>query len=412
MARIYYTTSSTSLSSFTGNTDFNEKVSLTFTPNANKTYAIFWSAVVSGSSITNVNTVRFRKTTGTSEVLQQFETRRDEINEEHSWTSVVLYTAPTSPTQESFAVEGKTSVTTDSIYVSDTYITALELTADDIFVSASASTSTNVNTYSTTDTITVGAGDWFIFGAASYNVNTVTIGSRGLMGIRLSGSNGTTFMETDSWYSEFDGNWTPYWAIGTASVAGSTSFDLQFKDNSAGSTSLRYRTLLGLKKSGFDESFVVVDEAPTQSFQARVTKLRYNVNPTVTGDTLVLSTWCLEPPQESSVQATSNLLKNDVSVFTYAGELLQEGQSINDQFNEGYVAVDTFTTSPVSWSVYLDGQAGSFPATIKNVAILSLALQGTSEVLGPNFTQINQLNIGNPFRISQSQIGSFVRGIQ
>lgn len=411
MARIYYTTSSTDLSSFTGNTNYNEKVSLTFTPNANKTYAIFWSAVASGSSITNFNNVRLRKTTGTAETYQEFEIDRDELLEEQSLTDFSLYTAPASPTQESFAVEGRTSVTTDTIYLSDVHITALELTAEDIFTSASASTSTNTNTYSTTDSITVGAGDWYIFGSAGVNVDTTTITARGLMGVRIHDGT-TTYMEHDSWYSENVNNWTPYWGIASVSPVSSTTYNLQFKDNTAGTTSLRYRKLLALKKSGFYESFYAVDQTLTTTGLTEVTKLTLTATPTLAANTLVLSTWAMEPPGEVSVQAYSNFRKDGTSIFTYAGELLLEGQSLYDLFQEGFVSVYNLPTSEVSWTLRYRSTSGAFVVGMKNAAILMLSLDGDVVSNVGSFVNMSTIGTGNIFRISQQQIGSAVVGSQ
>lgn len=412
MPRIYYTTSSTGLSSFTGNTNYNEKVSLTFTPTANKTYAIFWSTVLSGSSITNVNNIRLRKTTGTPEIYQEFEIDRDELLEEQSLTDFSLYTAPASPTQESFAIEGRTSVTTDTIYLSDTHITALELSAEDVFVSASASVSTNVNTYATTDSITVGAGDWYIFGSAGVNVNTTTITARGLMGVIISGSDNTSYMEQDSWYSEAVNNWTPYWGMFSASVASSTTYNLQYKDNSAGSTSLRYRKLLALKKSGFYESYFTGSYALSTTGLTEATKVTLTATPILSGNTLVLSTWMMEPPGEVSTQAFSNLLKDNTTVFDHAGELLLEPQSIYDLFQEGYARVYNLPTSQVTWALRFRSTSGAFITGMKNAAILMLALDEPAAPIGGTgvLARISTTGDGSIFRISQNQIGSFVRG--
>lgn len=411
MARIYYTTSSTALSSFTGNTNYNEKVSLTFTPNANKTYAIFWSAVVSGSSITNFNNVRLQKTTGTAATFQQFEIDRDDLIEEMSVTDFALYTAPASPIQESFAVEGRTSVGTDTIFLSDTHITALELTVDDIFTSASASTSTDSNTYSSVNSIEVGAGDWYVLASAGVNVNTATIGSRGLIGVRIhDGTN--TYMEHDSWYSENAANWTPYWGIASVSPASTTTYNLQFRDNSAGTTSLRYRKLLALKKSGFYESFYAVDETLTTNQTVEASKLTLAATPTLAANTLVLSTWAIEPPGEISTQGVSNLTKDGTSVFTTAGEILIEGQSLYDLFQEGYASVYNLPTTAISWALRYRSTSGAFSIGMKNAAILMLSLDGEVTSNVGSFVNISTVGGVNIFRISQQQIGSAVVGSQ
>ncbi len=415
MARIYYTTSSTAVSTFTGNTNFNEKVSLTFTPNANKNYAIFWSGVVSGSSITNFNNVRLQKTTGTAATLQQFDVDRDDLLEEQALTGLAIYTAPGSPTQESFAVEGQTSVGTDSIYLSDVHITALELTADDLFSYASESISTNNNFYQSTDEIDAPIGDWYVFGSAAVNVNTTTIGSRGLMGVRMFLDGGEdTYMEHDSWYSENANNWTPYWGIVTASLGGQSFWQLQTKDNTAGTTSVRYRTLLALKKSGFYESFAAVDELLTTASTATITKLSLTATPTLEANTLVLSTWAMEPPGEVSVQAVSDFQKDDISVYTGANELLLEGQSIYDLFQEGYASVYNLPTSAVTWRTRLRSTSGTFLVGMKNTAIVMLALDSPEIPSGGvgNPATITSSPIGSVFTIRQTGPGNFVVGTQ
>lgn len=413
MARIYYTTSSTALSSFTGNTNYNEKVSLTFTPNANKNYAIFWSGVVSGSSITNFNSIRLQKTTGTVITLQQFDIDRDDLLEEQALNGLVVYTAPPSPIEESFSVQGQTSVSGDSTYLSDVHITALELTADDVFSYTSESISTDTNTYTNTDEIFVpiSSGDWYIFASAAVNVNTTTIGSRGLMGVQIfSDSTNLGYMTQDSWYSENANNWTPYYGIVTSSVG--DFFNLQFKDNSAGTTSLRQRTLLALKKSGFYESFYAVDETLTTNSTVEATKLTLTATPTLAANTLVLSTWAMEPPGEISTRADSNFQKDGTSVFIGANELLLEGQSLYDLFQEGFVSVYNLPTSQVSWALRYKSTSGAFPVGMKNAAILMLSLDDIPTSTAGSFVNISTVGGVNIFRISQQQIGPAVVGSQ
>jgi hypothetical protein len=412
MARIYYSTSSKDISAYTGNTNYNDKVSLTFTPNANKAYALFWNVVASGSSITNTNNVRFTKTSGTSVIYQQFDVTRDEVTEEHSYANVAIYTASASPSAETFAIQGRTSVITDSIYLSNAQITALELAADDVYTVATESVSTNNSTYSTTDSITVDAGDWYIFGSAGYNVDVFNTPSTGSMGIRI--SDGTTnYMEIDSWYSENVANWTPYWTIISVSPGTSTTYNLQYRDNTAGSTSLRYRTLLGLKKSGFYESFYTASLPLFTASVATQTMFSWVTTPTITGSYLVLESVMAQSPSEASVIAYYNFRKNGTSVFTPgAGELAFEGQSIWDKWSEGFSETQTLSGStPITWSMVLRGTSGLNREFLQNASVLLLSLDSL-ETTNTNTTIIGSSIGGNFFRLSQQQLGSFVKGTQ
>lgn len=380
--RTYYTTSSTGVSTTTS-TSYVDKVALTFTPEASSNYAIFWSAVISGSSITNFNNVRLRKTTGTAITLQEFSIDRDELLEENALIGTVIYTSSASPITESFAVQFNTSVGTDTIGLSDTYITALKLSdaSGDTYQTNLAVTSSNVNTYSSANSITVGPGNWYIIGSATVNVNTITAGSRGLTGIRIYNVSTTSgSMEHDSWYPEAVNNYTAYYGIITASVASNTTFELQLKDNSAGSSSLRERTLLALRRDGFSNgtSNYSVKEAETFSFLANVTQVNltasFNVEPVEKVKALVIGSWVTTPTSELSSQAQSNFRQDGVNLFTYAGQILAEGQTLYDLFQNGYAGVIT-VSSGSKFDIRQGGNSALLSQSIKNASILVLPLE-------------------------------------
>jgi len=277
-------------------------------------------------------------------------------------------------------------------------------------VSASASVSTNVNTYTTTDSITVGTGNWYIFGSAGVNVDTTTMPSSGLMGVIISGSDGTSYMELDAWYPESTNNWTPYWAMVSTSVVNSTTYNLQYRDNTDGSTSLRYRKLLALKKSGFYESYFTGSYDVSTTGQTEVTKVTLTATPTVSGNNLVLSTWMLQ--RDAAIQGTSNLLKDGTTVFDYAGELLFEGQEVNDLFQEGYTRVYNLPTNQVQWSLRFRSLDAGGNVEMKNAAILMLGLDTPSPSTGGVPATISLLTIGNAFTVRQIGSGNFVVGTQ
>lgn len=376
--RTYYSTSSTGLSTTTSTT-YVDKVALTFTPEASSTYAIFWSAVMSGSSITNFNNVRLQKTTGTALTLQEFKVDRDELLEENAHIGLAIYTSSVSPSQESFAVQFSTSVGTDTIYLSDTHITALKLStlAGDTYQTNLSVTSSNTNTYSSVNSITVDPGDWYIIGAATVNVNTTTMGSRGLTGVRIQNASTTSgSMEHDSWYPEAAGNFTPYFGIITASVLSPTTFNLQLKDNSAGSSSLQERTLLALRDDAFATTpSYGVSEAETTASNSNVDKLTLVTDFDKYYHSLVISSWVTHPPNEISTQAFSNLTKNGTSVFTYSGEGLREGQTIYDLFQHGYTSKQIITDAATTWRVRHRSTSATFTSSMKNAAVLVLPLE-------------------------------------
>jgi hypothetical protein len=377
--RTYYTTSSTGLSTTTS-TSYIDKVALTFTPEASSTYAIFWSGVISGSSITNFNNVRLHKTTGTAVTFQEFSIDRDELLEENALIGTVIYTSSASPTEESFAVQFNTSVGTDTIGLSDTYITALKLSdaSSDTYQTDLTVTSSNVNTYSSVNSITVGPGNWYIIGSATVNVNTTTAGSRGLTGIRIYNASTTSgSMEHDSWYPESANNFTAYYGVITASVASNTTFELQLKDNSAGSSSLRERTLLALRRDAFSNgtSNYSVNETETFSFLANVTQVSLTASLDAEKvKALVIGSWVTTPTNEASSQAQSNFRQDGVNLFTYAGQILAEGQTLYDLFQNGYAGVIT-VSSGSKFDIRQGGNSALLSQSIKNASILVLPLE-------------------------------------
>lgn len=285
----------------------------------------------------------------------------------------------------SYAVSGTSKLAT----VHQQNLVVLKLEPTDVYsttlaqVSAGGSTADADDTYSVAETISLSAGPYVIIGSASVNdddtSNDPTINARFLV---WNDTDNLAYGYLDSQPKMVTTDFTPYWYVGTFNLTGTKKFDLRYGAASAGTATIKNRTLLALQQNNFAQIFSTHEEGSTFTTSTNETALAtLNVTPTFSSDYLILSTW-QATPNSATYSVFSNFSKNTVPY--YANFMAQEGAPGDDdtdyttevgKFQRGYIGVDTLTSGNTqSWVItYKTEQSGvkSWGAR-RNITVINL----------------------------------------
>ena len=160
-ARSYEVTSSTAQSSTTS-TSFQDKVTLTFTPDANSDYLIFWCAKKDSSVNSSTHPVRLYDDTGATVLQQDDEVVRRIGDQPCGGLTVVSFGA--SPASQTLKVQFASDAGVNECRIREAHLGSLKLTSDDEFVVNSAnqavtSTSFTDLEYNESDGVTIVIGE-------------------------------------------------------------------------------------------------------------------------------------------------------------------------------------------------------------------------------------------------------------
>lgn len=368
-ARVYYYAED--LTETTNNTTTPQsKVSITFPQVSGTSYAIFWQTNFTSQTAAREGFFRLQDTTN-GITYQEFKILTEDASDNVVFSDVYAYTASTTG-NITFDVEFFRGGSNTTITAAGTAILVLELTADDEFSYTSGETTTTSNVYSTLNSVTVGAGDWFIFGSAGISISSTGLGANPI-GVRI--FNGTTeYMLQTSLSANATTDYSSYWAVADVSPATTTTYNLQHRENAALTLATRYRTILALKKSGFEETFSAIDQTRSTTVStSNVTKLTLTQTPTYNVDHLILGFWVVDTTGANSF-ARSSLVENGTSYFI--AEPTREPNDADEDFSNGLVRVEFLPKTSVTWDILYSTNTAASTVAIYNTAIVVLNLGG------------------------------------
>jgi hypothetical protein len=277
---------------------------------------MFWGATLGHSAITSDGRARLQKTSGTAETLQQFNIEPADTLDIMSVVDMSIWTSSASPTSETFAVQFSAEAGTTTIR--DAYLTILELFNGEQGNSVAAEASTTVATFSNSNEITLPSGSWYIIGSMGIRGSSTGPGAN-IIRVQLSGSNGITNMVRTSYFSKDNSNYTPYFGLAEVSHSVDTTYYLQYSENSNITLTIQYRSLLGLKKTNFYESFYSAsEEISTTTATATSSKLSLPFTASV-ADPVAAS------PTFVNAQTSQRTATTDPYTFTYTPDSTIQG---------------------------------------------------------------------------------------
>jgi hypothetical protein len=164
--KVFYYEESVGVSNRNTTTDAT-KVTLAYTPNANKRYLYIWSAQVKSNS-TSLN-VRFNLKNGNT-TLAQGRIEDKDTNDWHPVSGVIVEEFGATPTEQTLTLNWSAS-STNNTGIREARITVIELGPNDVFVNNSndqTNTTTTFNTAVTLNWTPPTAGDYVLIGSNEY----------------------------------------------------------------------------------------------------------------------------------------------------------------------------------------------------------------------------------------------------
>ena len=164
-ARNYWYSEALSRTTSTTTNYSTVKNTLTFTPNASKTYAIFWSVYLDGSSGTLLAKARLQNTTDTVTLNEQWDRPYIVTTQKHTFGGMAYYTSSASPASHTFEVQVASETASQTLGASECVLFVLELGANDITDESTGTTNSSTTSYAAkvTASWTPGsAGDYLI----------------------------------------------------------------------------------------------------------------------------------------------------------------------------------------------------------------------------------------------------------
>lgn len=372
MARTFYSASSTANSTSTDTVNYTTKTSVTFTPISGKSYAIFWSATATTNSTTG-QSMRIRlQTPSPGTTYQQFLQTPELATsvENFSFADVSAFTAVNN---NPITIAVQFSPSAGTMTVRDAYITVLELFDDEQF-STTDTDSANITTATPTtlNSVTVGAGDWYIIASAGAKSNDASATGQGATDYQFQINDGTANVAQK--FGMFANNISDYEPMllfsGLVSPTATTTYTFQAAENGNNTLNLRYRTILALKDSNFREAFVGTAAADnTNTITTPESALAVTNTPVAAVNYLVMGFW---NAGASANRTNTNFLQGGTSQFTVIPS--RDPNDPDGRFSHGIFYTRPLTTTSITWDItFFNVNAGS-TATINNVGILVLNL--------------------------------------
>lgn len=339
MASRVYFSSSDATRSTTTSTTYQNKLDLTFTPNANKTYAIFAFATADNASSFSDVFVRLRHDTAAT-TLKEFNLEAQDTTDLYSCPMLAVYTAPGSPTSQTFSIEFR-SESGSTVGVRDCRLIALELTANDLFDQTLGTVTRTTNGTDTTASVTLSAGSWLVIGSVGIASTGGLTGS-----FDLHNATGPVVYATDPvGVSKDSSNFRPFWALRRVTAAGAETVSTRQTRGSGGNWSSKERCIIAFKLSDFPAEYS--DEEPTSATRGGAGSdsplARASATQTTeAADHLFLGSAWTQNLQSVSTSVLADFTMDGAALLT---ALTRESGTLDWRFQQGFGAVVDLTAA-------------------------------------------------------------------
>jgi hypothetical protein len=207
------------------------------------------------------------------------------------------------------------------------------------------------------------------------------------IGVRLHDTtNDVELTDRSQYFSQETAAFTPYFAGSAVSPTASTTYALQFLENSNATFTVRYRTIVALNRANFAESFSAEDQTTSTTtsttYQTKLT-LSETLGPAEFGlsrDYLVLMFWTTEA-SDTTVNVFSTVTKNATDLYSATGrQPRREANDADDQFAQGWTETEAQTATLTTWDIDYRASAAT-TVRIQDAAIFVMNLD--SNVVPP-----------------------------
>lgn len=364
MARVYYSGGSVNRTTTTSTT-YGDHCSITFTPNASKVYALFWGCLLDHSATTSDCRGRLYHDTAAA-ALQTFNFEPQDITDKFQVAGASIYTAPGSPTSQTFSVEFSAEAGTSGCQ--DSWIVALELVSGESYAQGTTTGYTNVayttvasasSTTSGTEYVIIGSGE-----IANSAVNASNLFEL------YDGWYTTTLRTTGPPYTQDTTNFTPWWVIEkiTADFNGA-AYEMRMRSDGVASVSAQNVTIILLKSTAFDD-VIYGESIGSSTTNSSTAQTKLTVTDTPLAQEYLQLFACSRQEGDTTESALTDYTRAGAAISVEAS---REANNISEWYDHGYGAVSTLSASSTTWLVRYRAETSSF-TYITNAVMVGLAL--------------------------------------
>lgn len=380
---------STAESTWNTNTTYQDKVTLTFTPEANSTYVIIASWIMKSGTATYQVKGKLTRTTGTPKDFNELLYAPKDVLDYTSGGTIGFDTFGASPSSQTYKIQYGTSNTAATAYIKEAKIIAIKLTNKDQYAEAETRTTTQQTAYQDKTTLTFtpdSTDDYIIIASATTDGIITSYDHRTQLNI-----DGTAYsnsiIETNVVANRY------LWAtVKRVSLDNSEhTIKIQYStesNNSARLAGIANARIVALRADEFINNYFSESEA-----RATTTSTSYQTKTTLTAtpqayNHLVIGTSGLDI-SSTSYSVFGQLLKGSTSF----GEMRRETSDATSRgFSYFGIKRETLTNTSTSWYLQYRSSSTSRTAGIANARISLIELRQPSITVSTTGTQVTQVN--------------------
>jgi len=337
--------------------------SMTISGSANTRSAVFWMGI---SDLDSVTFDAIMRLSGSSGVSQSNNMEPQDTTDRMSVGGMYAYS---SSANIRWAIQAANEDPSTIMGYSGYAMVGLRLTGSEAFGSSSAASNTTSTTYATKTSVTVGAGTYIIVGSAAIGTNSTAGNPRFRI---FDGTN--TFGEILDAYAQDTNTRSPYWHVFRRTVAGSTTFNLQYRGDGTNQGIIQGASILALDTSRFQNVYYAENTgsvSTTSTTYVNAFSASFNItNPT--NKHILLASAMLSG--SSTVNSFACKLTNNTSVVDYSAEHLREPNATSEELPTVVARTITFgagnNVNEIAWQ--FDTELGGTTAHLKNMVIVLL----------------------------------------
>lgn len=261
MARTTYYDESLSESSTTS-TSYQDKLSLSFTPNASKDHLVIYTGDLNGDDLGEDNICRLREHTGGSNVRQVVIEPKD-TSDYFSVFGMDKWTSGVSPGTQEFKVQYRAEVS-NTVAIRNVRLIAIELTTNDEYTESEAQSDSTNTSYVDKATLTFtpsSVGDYLIIATAEFSVNSSTRE----ISIKLD-HNSTAYGEMQA-HVDDSNTWKPWGTMVKLNLAASSqTLKIQYLiDVGTGTAKIRNAAIVALRLDDWPNAYYQEDRGTSST---------------------------------------------------------------------------------------------------------------------------------------------------
>lgn len=374
-------------STITGTIAYQDKVTLTFTPDDNSTYVLIASWGMSTNNTGASVRTKMTRTTGTPTDFNEVIYFPKDVLNYISGGAIGIDTFGSSPGSQTYKIQFAVSNTARIARIKDARIIAIKLSSSDKYAEVDARTTTNSASYVDKTTLSFtpeSTGDYIIFSSAVVDSNNT--GASVKVQMNVDGTANTEMIK-----EPFNVANRYYWGTAKKVTLTNSAHDIKIQysiSNTARLGGIAYAKIVAIRADRFLNNYYAEEDTRTTA----VNPLTYQTKTTLTAtplaqDHLIIGTAGVDL-SSLTISVFSQLVKNTTP---YSETRVEPKDLINRVHPYFVVAKETLSNTSTSWYTQYKSSANA-TAGIESSRILVLELREPSVNVGSSGTQVATIN--------------------